>query len=135
MTQLGLEVYTHNFTLHYPLGKTENYTGENVYAILRAPRASSTEALVLAVPYRPSNSLEQSTDTSLAVMLATAKFFRRQHYWAKDVIFLVTQHEQLGMQAWLEAYHQTSCGDGILVILQFKIHKYKSKKQSFLPFA
>ncbi|KAI8432944.1 hypothetical protein MSG28_013837 [Choristoneura fumiferana] len=28
-----------------------------------------------------------------------------QKYWAKDIIFLVTEHEQLGMQAWLEAYH------------------------------
>ncbi|KAJ8869287.1 hypothetical protein PR048_030860 [Dryococelus australis] len=33
-----------------------------------------------------------------------------QKYWAKDVIFLVTEHEQLGMQAWLEAYHRTTCG-------------------------
>jgi len=31
-------------------------------------------------------------------------------YWAKDIIFLVTEHEQLGMQAWLEAYHGTCCG-------------------------
>jgi glycosylphosphatidylinositol transamidase len=35
-----------------------------------------------------------------------ASFFRLQNYWAKDIIFLITQHEQLGMQAWLEAYHQ-----------------------------
>lgn len=26
-------------------------------------------------------------------------------YWAKDIIFLITEQEQLGMQAWLEAYH------------------------------
>ena len=31
-------------------------------------------------------------------------------YWARDVIFLVTEHEQLGMEAWLEAYHYTSSG-------------------------
>ncbi|VVC40320.1 Hypothetical protein CINCED_3A025613 [Cinara cedri] len=36
-------------------------------------------------------------------------------YWAKDIIFLVTEHEQLGMQAWLEAYHGTCCGSpGVL---------------------
>ena len=114
LRQLGLEVYTHNFTLEYPLGESKTFTGQNVYAILRAPRASSTEALILSVPYRPPYSLDQGTDTSLAVLLATAKFFRRQNYWAKDVIFLVTQHEQLGAQAWLEAYHQRSCGSGIL---------------------
>lgn len=37
-----------------------------------------------------------------------------QKYWAKDVVILYTQHEQLGVQAWLEAYHQVSCGKGIL---------------------
>lgn len=31
--------------------------------------------------------------------------FTGQKYWAKDIIFLVTDQEQLGMQAWLEAYH------------------------------
>ena len=122
LTQLGLEVYSHNFTLNYPLSKDNaNYTGENVYAILRAPRASSTESLVLSVPYRSPNSPEHGTDTSIAVLLGTAKFFRRQYYWAKDIIFLVTQHEQLGMQGWLEAYHQKSCGDGILVSCIFAI--------------
>ena len=50
------------------------------------------------------------TDVSVALLLTMAKFFRHQKYWAKDIIFLITQHEQLGMQAWLEAYHRTSCG-------------------------
>ncbi|KAI8432935.1 hypothetical protein MSG28_013837, partial [Choristoneura fumiferana] len=53
MSQLNLEVYTHNFTLDYPMGQGQV----------------------------------------------------TQKYWAKDIIFLVTEHEQLGMQAWLEAYH------------------------------
>jgi len=31
------------------------------------------------------------------------------------VIFLVTEHEQLGVQAWLEAYHKATCGrSGVL---------------------
>ena len=115
LRQFGLEVYNHNFTLNFPLGDKRTFTGKNVYAILRAPRASSNEALVLSVPYRPPSSVEESTDASLAVLLATAKFFRRQNYWAKDIIFLVTQHEQLGMQAWLEAYHQRTLGQkGVL---------------------
>ena len=33
-----------------------------------------------------------------------------QKYWAKDIIFLVTEHEQLGVQAWLDAYHGTLSG-------------------------
>ena len=36
--------------------------------------------------------------------------FLEASYWARDIIFLVTEHEQLGMEAWLEAYHYTSSG-------------------------
>lgn len=39
-----------------------------------------------------------------------------QKYWAKDIIFLVTEHEQLGMQAWLDAYHGITSGlDNVLI--------------------
>ena len=64
-------------------------------------------------------SIESRTDVSLAVLLTMAKFFRHQKYWAKDIIFLITQHEQLGMQAWLEAYHRTSCGYGGPQVLNY----------------
>ena len=114
LKQMGLEVYRHNFTLNFPLGAEPSvHKGDNIYAILRAPRASSTEALVLTTPYRPPFSLESPTDVSVAILLTMAKFFRHKKYWAKDIIFVITQHEQLGMQAWLEAYHKTSCGYGI----------------------
>jgi len=112
--QLGLEVYQQQFSLTYPLANN-SFTGTNVYAILRAPKASSTEALVLSAPHRPPNSPHQSTDAGIAVLLSAAKFFRSQIYWAKDIIFLVTEHEFLGMQAWLEGYHGVSYGEGVLM--------------------
>ncbi|NXG56859.1 GPAA1 protein, partial [Hemiprocne comata] len=31
-----------------------------------------------------------------------------QIYWAKDIIFLVNEHDLLGMEAWLEAYHDVN---------------------------
>lgn len=108
--QIGLEAYTHNFTLNHPLGKSLKYTGKNIYGILRAARASSTEALVISAPYRPPLSVHLPTTASIAIMLAFAKFANKEKYWSKDIIFLVTEHEQLGMQAWLEAYHSVSCG-------------------------
>jgi len=110
LSDMGLEVYTHNFTLNFPFGKGKVFKGQNLYAILRAPRASSTEALVLSAPFRRSVSLEPANDVAIALLLASAKFFRTQNYWAKDIVFLITEHEMLGMQAWLEAYHQTSSG-------------------------
>lgn len=97
LKQMGLEVYRQNFSLQFPLGKKEQlYKGDNIYAILRAPRASSTEGLVFATPYRSSLSIEAPSDVSLALLLTMAKFFRHQKYWAKDIVFLITQHEQLG---------------------------------------
>lgn len=84
LRQLGLEVYVHNFTLNYPLGASPaSFSGRNVYAILRALRSSSTEALVLSAPFRPPFSLEPGTDVAVALILASAKFFRTQNYWAK----------------------------------------------------
>lgn len=42
-----------------------------------------------------------------------------KNYWAKDIIFLVTEQEQLGMHAFLEAYfnpnmHENSPRDAYL---------------------
>ncbi|XP_039748047.1 glycosylphosphatidylinositol anchor attachment 1 protein [Pararge aegeria] len=105
MSQLGLEVHTHNFSLNYPFGQGQTYNGINVYGILRAPRTSSLEALVVSVPYRSLSNHQKGTGAGIALMLALAQFARLQNYWAKDIIFLITEHEQLGMQAWLEAYH------------------------------
>nr|XP_018917594.1 PREDICTED: glycosylphosphatidylinositol anchor attachment 1 protein [Bemisia tabaci]XP_018917595.1 PREDICTED: glycosylphosphatidylinositol anchor attachment 1 protein [Bemisia tabaci] len=110
--QFGLDTYLHNFTLNYPLGKRQKYTGTNIYGILRAARGASTEAVVLSLPYRPPSSTNPTTLPGLALMLGLINFFGKQKYWAKDIIFLVTEHEQLGVQAWLEAYHGISCGLG-----------------------
>ena len=54
MRNLGLDVYKQNFSYTFPAGIAQNqlFHGENVYGILRAPRASGTESLVLSAPYR-----------------------------------------------------------------------------------
>ena len=122
----------------------QKFHGRNVYGILRAPRAASTEALVLSAPYRPPTAEGERTTGGIALMLALAKAFRSEYssssyaenfitllcsecsrrayltpgplfacpfsehtYWAKDIIFLVTEHEEVGMQAWLNAYHDS----------------------------
>lgn len=126
MQQIGLETHTHNFTLNYPLGGGRTFTGKNIYGILRAPRAASTESFVITVPYRPPDSIHPDISPSVPLILAFADFARSkypciflfstnsfklqnyisgQKYWAKDIIFLVTEQEQLGVHAWLEAYH------------------------------
>jgi glycosylphosphatidylinositol transamidase len=73
----------------------QKYTGKNVYAILRAPRSSSTEALVLSVPYRPPSSIHPGTAPSIAVMLAVAKFFRRKLHTLLFINWRIDKTEKL----------------------------------------
>ncbi|XP_052860746.1 glycosylphosphatidylinositol anchor attachment 1 protein [Anopheles cruzii] len=114
MRRFGLETHTHNFTLNYPFGGGKRFTGENVFGILRAPRIASTESIVISVPYRPPETVHTDVAAGVPLMLAFADFARKKKYWAKDIIFLVTEQEQLGMQAWLEAYHGAEDGPRIL---------------------
>ncbi|XP_023297934.2 glycosylphosphatidylinositol anchor attachment 1 protein [Lucilia cuprina] len=107
MKQIGLETYVHNYTLRYPFGGGKEFHGKNVYGILRAPRTSSTEGLVFSAPYRPPSSYHTDIVASVPILLAFADFARKKNYWAKDIIFLVTEQEQLGMHAFLEAYFNT----------------------------
>lgn len=108
MQARGLEVFTQSFTrtLPFPDENKERYMvkGTNVYGILRAPRAPRTEALVLTAPCSPGNENNQA----VGILLGLAQFFRSQIFWAKDIIFLVNEHDLIGMQAWLEGYHHTN---------------------------
>ncbi|XP_027037260.1 glycosylphosphatidylinositol anchor attachment 1 protein-like isoform X1 [Pocillopora damicornis] len=103
MENIGLYTYQQNFTVYTPFpGISEPHVinGVNIYGILRAPRIAGTEALVISVPYNQGNN-----KGALALMLSFADHCRRKSYWSKDIIFLVTDRDQLGMQAWLDAYH------------------------------
>ncbi|KAF3858184.1 hypothetical protein F7725_011385 [Dissostichus mawsoni] len=108
MQSRGLEVFTQRFsrTLPFPDENKERYMvkGTNVYGILRAPRASRTEALVLSAPCTPGDNNNQA----VGLLLGLAQYFRSQVFWAKDIIFLVNEHDLIGMQAWLESYHHTN---------------------------
>ncbi|KAM6125774.1 LOW QUALITY PROTEIN: glycosylphosphatidylinositol anchor attachment 1 protein [Pterocles gutturalis] len=108
MWGVGLEVHRQPFarTLPFPDEARERYMvrGTNVYGILRAPRAASTEALVLTAPCTEGPRNNQA----VGLLLALATYFRGQIYWAKDIIFLVNEHDLLGMEAWLEAYHDVN---------------------------
>ncbi|KAL4235222.1 Glycosylphosphatidylinositol anchor attachment 1 protein [Mactra antiquata] len=105
--EIGLETYIQNYTVKYPLHlvRGQIVPGQNVYSILRARRSASTEAVVLSVPIRSKSSDLPPTYGGIVLMLGLAKYFSRQPYWSKDIIFLVTDHEQIGMQAWLDGYH------------------------------
>lgn len=106
---LGLDTYRQNFTINYPfkMAIKDPILGENIFAILRARRAASTEALVMMSPLRSQSSKRVRTHGGIALMLGLAEQFRRNPYWSKDVIFLLTEFEEIGTLAWLNAYHET----------------------------
>lgn len=79
MRQIGLETYTQNFTLHYPLGGGKQFGGRNVYGILRAPRIGSTESVVLSVPYRAPDSVHPPVAGGVPLLLAFASHARSEY--------------------------------------------------------
>ncbi|XP_027196853.2 glycosylphosphatidylinositol anchor attachment 1 [Dermatophagoides pteronyssinus] len=102
---IGLEVYEHKFQFKYPFGYEQSTVdGLNLYAIFRAPRAASTESIVISAPYRSPSNPNGSTLPSIALMYSLAKFFKTKNYWAKDIIYLISGNELLGIQAWLQSY-------------------------------
>lgn len=59
----------------------------------------------------------ETTRTSETVFFPISSYdtlVSEHSYWAKDVIFLISEHEQLGAKAWLEAYHGVGSFDGVL---------------------
>lgn len=103
----GLQAYEQKFTFTYPFGRQSKHVGRNVYAVLRASRTASTEAIVLSAPFRTKLNPNGSTLPGIALMISLAKYFASKSYWAKDIVFLVFEHELVGCQAWLDAYHKS----------------------------
>ncbi|KAG4028798.1 hypothetical protein MFRU_019g00860 [Monilinia fructicola] len=83
----------------------EVYRGENIYAILHAPRGDATEAIVLVGAWR--NIDGELNRSGVALVLTLARYFNRWSLWSKDIIFLITADSKAGPQAWVDAYHDT----------------------------
>lgn len=81
----------------------ETYQGENVYAILHAPRGDATEAIVLVAAW--TNLDGELNQSGVALALALARYFKRWSLWSKDIIVLITADSRVGPQAWVDAYH------------------------------
>lgn len=89
----------------------ETYSGENIYAILHAPRGDATEAIVLVGAWR--NMEGKLNKSGIALILTLARYFKRWSLWSKDIIFLVTADSTAGPQAWVDAYHDTHSSPAI----------------------
>ncbi|ETS84038.1 hypothetical protein PFICI_05914 [Pestalotiopsis fici W106-1] len=97
---IGLKVGRQNYTYH---SSGNTYSGENVYAILQAPRGDATEAIVLVAAWR--NVKGEFNRNGLALALALTRYFKRWSLWSKDIILVVPPDSRSGTQAWADAYH------------------------------
>ncbi|KAK0611165.1 Gaa1-like protein [Immersiella caudata] len=97
---LGLKTARQNFT-YQSAGRV--YSGENLYAILQAPRGDATEAIVLVGAWE--NVKGELNRNGIPLILTLARYFKRWSLWSKDIIFLVTPDSIAGPQAWVDAYH------------------------------
>ncbi|KAG9070298.1 Glycosyl phosphatidyl inositol protein transamidase complex subunit [Linnemannia hyalina] len=97
---IGLKSATQNYTLNT---STESFHGVNTYAVFYAPRSDGTEAIVLSASWL---SRDKTTNTNaIAMLLALGKTFKRGSHFSKDIIFVVSDGDAEGLQAWLKAYH------------------------------
>ncbi|CAH1269314.1 GPAA1 [Branchiostoma lanceolatum] len=114
---LGLDTYTQEYIQTIPVPSARQseeqgkemfvqLNGTNVYAILRAPRTASTEAIVLSAPYKHYLNMDHNNH-AFGLMIALASHFRKSSYWSKDIIFLLVDYDEIGMEAWLQEYHYT----------------------------
>ncbi|RHZ69407.1 hypothetical protein CDV55_106509 [Aspergillus turcosus] len=79
------------------------HEGQNVYAIIHAPRGDATEAIVLVAAWKTVDGELNLNGVSLALTLA--RYFKRWSLWSKDIIFLFPPDSKSGTQAWIDAYH------------------------------
>ncbi|KAH7029339.1 Gaa1-like protein [Microdochium trichocladiopsis] len=97
---IGLKVGRQNYT-YRSAGK--DYSGQNVYAILQAPRGDATEAIVLVTAWK--NIKNEWNRSAVALGLTLARYFKRWSLWSKDIIIVTPPDSRAGIQAWVDAYH------------------------------
>ncbi|KAL4787204.1 Gaa1-like protein [Aspergillus varians] len=79
------------------------HQGENIYAIIQAPRGDATEAIVLVAAWKTVDGELNLNGITLALTLA--RYFKRWSLWSKDIIFVFPPDSKSGTQAWVDAYH------------------------------
>ncbi|KAF4983815.1 hypothetical protein FZEAL_852 [Fusarium zealandicum] len=100
LTGVGLKVGRQNYTYH---SAGDEYTGQNIYAILQAPRGDATEAIVLVAAWK--NVEEQLNRNGVSLALTLVRYFKRWSLWSKDIILVIPPDSKTGTQAWVDAYH------------------------------
>jgi len=102
MENYGLLSEIQNFSFNSSMGNMK-IKGANVYGLFKSPRSDGSESLVLSAPWTCSK--DELNTHGVAFLLSLLQYFIKQAYWAKDLIFVVYDHNTIGTSAWLQAYH------------------------------
>ncbi|KAF9870404.1 hypothetical protein CkaCkLH20_12071 [Colletotrichum karsti] len=102
LKSVGLKVGRQNYTYE---SAGDIYSGENIYAILQAPRGDATEAIVLVAAWNTIDNHFNQNGIPLAVSLI--RYFKRWSLWSKDIILVIPPDSRTGTQAWVDAYHDS----------------------------
>ncbi|KAJ3328828.1 Glycosyl phosphatidyl inositol protein transamidase complex subunit [Blyttiomyces sp. JEL0837] len=97
----GVDSAIQNFTMLGDDGKPISVY--NAYGVVRAPRASGTEAILVTAPWKCMDGEDNINGISYALGLAS--FLTKYSHWSKDIVFAITDGGLRGTQAWLQAYH------------------------------
>ncbi|KYK55861.1 hypothetical protein DCS_07826 [Drechmeria coniospora] len=108
---VGIKVGRQKYT-YFSAG--EEYSGENVYGILQAPRGDATEAIVLVAAWK---GIEGNLNRNgVALALTLVRYFQRWSLWSKDIILVIPPDSRTGTQAWVDAYHDAHDADNIAAL-------------------
>jgi len=118
MENYGLLSEIQNFSFNSSMGNMK-IKGANVYGLFKSPRSDGSESIVLSAPWTCSK--DELNTHGVAFLLSLLKYFIKQAYWAKDLIFVVYDHNTIGTSAWLQAYHSLQDND-----IKFEPLSYRS---------
>ena len=117
---LQFETAQQNFTINIPSILVQS--GINTYAMFHAERSTHTEILIVHTSM-DNNPVYNSEDiANFALFLGLANYYSRQNYWARDILFLMTSHDSIGVQAWLQEYLGKSDNSDILQTQSLQYH-------------
>lgn len=129
-TQTKIESYLQHFNVSNPFASNDKQLGKNVYAFGTAKRADGSESIVVTAPMYLAKgknkqapnlvgisqlfviaNLVRSTFHGILFFMYKQSFYIKtcvhtdQPYWAKNLIFVVTDVGQIGIQAWINSYY------------------------------
>ncbi|KAL7749832.1 Glycosyl phosphatidyl inositol protein transamidase complex subunit [Sorochytrium milnesiophthora] len=106
LEEMNLDAHIQSY--HAPFEDKQRY---NTYGVLRAPKGSGAESLLLSAAWESKE--HDFNSHGVLFVLSMAQLWKRYSYWDKDIILLFPDHDPYGSAAWVSAYHGQAGFNGI----------------------